>query len=319
MSGIVLAGVLLCFSLVAASEISVSSKVDKSEINIGDRVQYEITVSFPATGVIELPSVLGNLGSFEVKEYDVSEPKKIASGREQSWKFIISTFTVGQYTLPPQVVEYTPENDTTKHRLYTEPIVINVLRSTPESTKDIADITGLAKLIGNKNLFWLWIILGIILLAVPGIYLLMKRMKKKRNQISPPKPPYEEAREALSLLRRQDLVAQGKQKSYCFALSEILRRYITRRFGIEALESTTEEFLEKIEPAAFTRAQKDSMKLFCESTDPVKFANFSLSAEEANTVFSQVNTIVEQTKPRIEVEQKPAGGTEKPESGVAKI
>ena len=49
-----------------------------------------------------------------------------------------------------------------------------------------------------------------------------------------------------------------------------------------------------------TRAQKDIIALFCESTDPVKFANFPLSKEDADSVFTQVDTMVEQTKPRVE-------------------
>ncbi len=97
------------------AELIVTSNVDKSEITIGDKIRYQITVQYPDTGTLELPSVLGNLGGFEVKEYEVSQPKKIKNGREQTWNFFISTFTTGQYSLPPQLVEYTPENDTVEY------------------------------------------------------------------------------------------------------------------------------------------------------------------------------------------------------------
>lgn len=77
------------------SGLDISSQVDRSEISIGDRIQYEIKVVYPAEGRVELPSVLGNLGSFEVKDYQASDPKPAGSLKIQTWRFILSTFTVG--------------------------------------------------------------------------------------------------------------------------------------------------------------------------------------------------------------------------------
>jgi uncharacterized membrane protein YgcG len=89
--------------------LDISSQVDRSEITIGDQMHYEIKVVYPAKGRIELPSVLGNLGAFEVKDYQASEPKPAGTLQIQTWSFTLSTFTVGKYMIPPQQVVFVPE------------------------------------------------------------------------------------------------------------------------------------------------------------------------------------------------------------------
>ncbi|MFC1586286.1 BatD family protein [Fibrobacterota bacterium] len=295
------------------AELTVDSRVDKSEITIGDRLRYEINVHYPASGILELPSVLGNLGSFEVKQYDVSEPTKTAAGRERTWEFVLSTFTVGQYTIPPQLVEYTPENDTVRQVIYTEPIVINVKRTSPETVKDIADITGLAVLKAGINKFWILLLVVLAGGCAMAVWIYHRR-KQSRNMTPPPKPPYEEAVLLLEQLKKEGLPARQLHKQYCFRLSEILRRYLTRRFAIDALESTTEEFLEKITSIDLTQAQRDRIDGFCRKTDPVKFADFSLTQEEAAEAFKAVDTIVHQTRPRREQDENAGKKTKEKEA-----
>jgi hypothetical protein len=310
-------GLLIClwlFSLIAvqAAEIQVSSGVDQSEITIGDKIKYRITVQFPETGTLELPSVLGNLGSFEVKDYEVSDPVETETGREQTWEFTLSTFTVGEYTLPPQIIEYTPEDDTVKQVLYTEPIVITVKRTTAETVKDIADITGLAAIRGGWSGVWIF---GIIAFLAGNALFFWYYFKKRKlsKRPPPPKPPYEEAVELLTALKNKNLPDSGLCKEYCFALSEILRHYITRRFAIDAMESTTEEFLEKIQGIGLTLAQKTTIAEFCSTTDPVKFADVTLSSEEAARVYEQVEALVYQTRPR--VIEEPGAKNPEPKAG----
>ena len=134
------------------ASLDISSQVDRSEITIGDRIQYEIKVVYPEEGRVELPSVLGNLGSFEVKDYQASDPKEAGKLLIQTWRFDLSTFTVGKYTIPPQQVAYRQGADTAAAVCFTQPIEINVIRTSPETVKDIADIAPLAEVEGRAAL-----------------------------------------------------------------------------------------------------------------------------------------------------------------------
>lgn len=285
--------------------LDISSQVDKSEITIGDRIQYEIKVVYPADGQVELPSVLGNLGAFEVKDYQVSDPKPAGSLKIQTWRFNLSTFTVGKYTLPPQQLAYRHGTDTTAVNYFTQPIEINVVRTSPETIKDIADIAPLADVKNGQP--WLAYGLGALVLLALAI-LLWKRLRRRRivpETVKPQLPPFEEAMEKLGELKGLALIRQNRAREFCFSLSELLRRYISRRFGIDALESTTSEFLESVRKLQITSAQKEWLAEFCDSTDLVKYADAPLLETDAQGLLSQTEEFLRQTKPR---EETPAAG-----------
>ncbi len=276
--------------------LDISSQVDRSEITIGDRIQYEIKVVYPNQGHVELPSVLGNLGAFEVKEYQVSEPKPAGKLQIQTWHFNLSTFTVGKYTLPPQQVAYRNGTDTAATVFFTQPIEINVIRTSPETVKDIADIAPLAKVPGGKP--WLLYALGGLLLLALGL-IVWKRIRKNTSVKleKAPLPPFEEAMEKLAGLKNLALLKENQAGEFCFQLSELLRRFISRRFGIDALESTTSEFLEDVRKLPITRSQKEWLEKFCAATDLVKFADAPLTVNEAESWIQQTEDFLQQTKP----------------------
>jgi hypothetical protein len=280
----------------AKGSLDISSQVDRSEITIGDRVQYEIKVVFPADGRVELPSVLGNLGSFEVKDYQASDPKPAGKLQIQTWHFNLSTFTVGKYTLPPQQVVYRQGTDTNAVIYFTQPIEINVVRSSAETVKDIADIAGLAEVKGQRP----WLIYGLGLLAFLVLAILLWTRLRKPTMLpaeKPPLPPFEEAMEKLSGIKNLALIRQNRPRDFCFILSELLRRYISRRFGIDALESTTSEFLADVKGLPITAAQKEFLGIFCSTTDLVKFADAALLESDAGPLLTKVEEFLRQTKP----------------------
>ncbi len=288
----------------AQGSLEVSSQVDRSEITIGDRVQYEIKVVFPADGRVELPSVLGNLGAFEVKDYQVSDPKPAGNLQIQTWHFNLSTFTVGKYTLPPQQVAYRHGSDTAATVYFTQPIEINVVRTSAETVKDIADIAPLAEVRSGQP--WLaYGMGGLVLLALAVLFWKRLRRRAAPPAEKPPLPPFEEAMERLAGLKSLALLRQNRAGEFSFILSELLRRYISRRFGIDALESTTSEFLADVQKLPVTKAQKDWLGQFCETTDLVKYADAPILESEAADLLTRTEDFLRQTKPREEAAATP--------------
>jgi len=282
--------------------VDITAKVDRSEITIGDRIQYEIDITYPSTGHVELPAVLGNLGAFEVKEYK-TENNKMQDGRTLTKHlFTISTFTVGPYTLPPQRVEYREGTDTATLALYTQPTEIKVKRTAPENVKDIADIADVADLLEPPP--WCLIGVGVLLAGLAG-YFLWRKLNPKQATVgdAPRLPPYEEVLKRLTDLRTADLPKNNQLREFAFALSEVLRNYVGRRFGIEALESTTVEFLEKAATLPLTQAQQEWLHIFCDALDPLKYATAGIASSEAERLMNELQEFAEQTKPRPEPEQ----------------
>ena len=50
-----------------AFDVSVKANVDNAQVFVGDMFNYEISVTAPDSAIVDLPSFVGNLGSFEVK------------------------------------------------------------------------------------------------------------------------------------------------------------------------------------------------------------------------------------------------------------
>ncbi|MDQ3000878.1 MAG: BatD family protein [Fibrobacterota bacterium] len=278
------------------TSLDISSQVDRSEITIGDRIQYEIKVVFPAEGHVELPSVLGNLGSFEIKDYQASDPKEAGNLRIQTWRFNLSTFTVGKYTIPPQQVAYRHGTDTSAVVHYTQPIEINVIRTSAETVKDIADIATLAQLESGPP----WLAYGLAAVFLLAVALLLWRRFRRKPAlviIKPALPPFEEAMAKIAGVKDLGLIRQNRAREFCFILSEALRRYLSRRYGIDALEATTAEFLDRSRKLPVTAAQKQWLAEFSEGTDLIKFANALLLESDATAMLAKVEEFLRQTKP----------------------
>jgi hypothetical protein len=304
------------------ASLDISSQVDRSEITIGDQIHYEIKVVYPAKGRIELPSVLGNLGSFEVKDYQVSDPKPAGNLELQTWKFTLSTFTVGKYMIPVQQVVYLPEgaslpapkagNDSVTGDsasaqgpealppgaavYYTQPIEINVVRTSPETVKDIADIAGPVET--GKPFPWLayGLVMGIITGA--AAFLLLRRRHVKAAVEKPLPPPFEEAMARLADINSGAMVRANRGRELCFLLSEVLRRYVTRRWGVDAIDMTTTEFLAEARKLPVTAAHKEFIVRFAEGTDLVKFADAPILESEAETLLARLKEFLTQTRPK---------------------
>ena len=312
----------------SAGEVEVNSSVDRSEITVGDVIHYEIRVEYPAEGRVELPSLLGNLGSFEVKDYQVSDAKPTGNRVTQTWSLRLSTFTVGKYMIPPQEVIFQPQDsvggsrhgdssgsagaiDTTAHgkngaAYMTQPIEINVARTSPETVKDIADIAALAVVVEGQP----WLLYGLIaagLCGLAGFFWFRSRRKSETASEKPMLPPFEEAMEKLAALKSVSFASQNRYKEFGFLLSELLRRYISRRFNVEALESTASEFLELLNDLPITSAQKDWLAGFSEASDLVKFAEAPLTEKQAQEWLTGTENFLRQTRPQ---ENVPTAGKE---------
>ncbi len=290
----------LCPPLMATSDslstkIEINASVDRSAITIGDRIHYSIEVTYPQGGRVSLPSVLGNLGAFEVKDYKTSESQAKDGRKIEKHLFEISTFTVGPYTLPPQQVEVRFGQDTTPLILYTQPTGIQVNRTSPENVKDIADIDEVVDL--PRKIPWLPIALAFGVLAIVG-YLLWIKYERKAGQVKeiPLLSPHEEALKNLTALNAIQHLRQNRAREFAFALSEILRNYVGRRYTIDALESTTPEFLERIKPLDLSVSQQDWIRGLCETLDQTKYATGGILESDAELWIQETKKFVERTK-----------------------
>lgn len=301
-------------ALLSAEEelIRVNSSVDKSTITIGDRVLYTLEIIYDSS-INLLPLNLGaNLGAFEVKDYKTYPEKKNKQGQMvNKSEYVITTFTTGEYVIPPLEIGYLTA-DSVEHSIKSEPLAIMVesVIATAEDTTDIRGLKPQASVPANYLPYI--IIVAVLLLLGGGIWYWRYRKlhpKPKEEEAEPPIPPWEEALSALSELESSDLLETARVKLYYLRLSEIVKRYLERRFRIAAVDMTTYEIKQNMRKARFDSWLYERSRDFLESADLVKFAKYIPSSEEIENDFSSARYIVEETIPVVVAE----GAVVKPE------
>lgn len=281
--------------------ISVSSRVDKARITIGDLIHYSVTVTHDDSVKVDMPGFAANLGGFEIRDYKVQDPRKVNGKIVTEADYTISTFFTGAFEIPPLTIHYTMGADTVQHTLTTEKIGIQVESLKASEAGDIRDVKPPVEIPRNwwYTLRWYILGLGAILLILAGL-LIYRRHKAGKSLLpvrqTPPRPAHEIALEALDRLTASDLLTQGEIKQFYIELSEIIREYINGRYFVVALEMTTTEVLDGLSTQNLETEVYDLFRSFLWNCDMVKFAKYRPSEKEHQSAVQMVYDIVEKTR-----------------------
>jgi hypothetical protein len=282
------------------SVISVESHVDRATITIGDRILYTLIVTSDPEVKLEPLALGSNLGAFEVKDYKIYDQEKTKEGKNvNKSEYLITTFTTGEYVIPPITVNYTdPQSE--KKQIKSEPLFI-LVKSVGASESDKEDIRGLKLPIDMRGTYWAYLlILPVLALLVAGGFLYYRL--KARGIALPEKPEevqklaWEVALFELDSLSKSGLWKKRRAKRYFTVLSDIVRRYLECAYEISALDRTTEEIRGEIKRVKLDHEVGElisGLLFFC---DLVKFAKYVPSTEEAEESLNHAYSIVNLTK-----------------------
>ncbi len=157
---------------------------------------------------------------------------------------------------------------------------------------DILDIKPLLKL----ELFWVWVLLAVLCLAVLyGLYRVFR--KKKKEVFLPPVPirvysPRELALKSLQELDALQLLEHGQFRKYYFRASEILKHFLEDEFKIQAVDTTTEEIHSHLQKSEFLSAsEKTTVEKTLREMDLVKFAKLVPSQIEIRHLREELGSL----------------------------
>ena len=183
----------------------------------------------------------------------------------------------------PPSVRTTPDHSTLTPAA---PVPSKVL---PSSEDDIRDIRQPRHVPSP----WPWVAAaaGVFVLSAIGF----AAWKRFRRQNSCALLPSEVALQDLE--RARMLMNTDYAREYCFAVSQIIRRYIEAQFGIHAPRLTTEEFLRELVEARETRLTSHCTLLsdFLQHCDLAKFARWRCSLADLEALHASAKTFVQQT------------------------
>jgi hypothetical protein len=286
----------------ANSPLTINAEIDKPTVTTGDIITYTITLKHEFD-VITITPDFDSVSEFNLIERITSEPRETGKGLiEQKYSAKFRADKVGTYAIAPVRVPFKiKEKNTEKYipgEVLSQKITIEVasvlrLQGEPTDIKDIKDIVE----VDRNWVPWFFWGLNIILLTIV-LYLLWKYRKTKHpnpTKEAPALSTHEIAFRELDTLKRKGLLERGNAREHFFELSEILRRYLGKRYIFPALDWTTEEIAEyfknqeKIELASRTEANRILKK-----SDLIKFAK--AQALPGTDEIEPVRTFIESTR-----------------------
>jgi hypothetical protein len=280
----------------SAPGITIETAVDKSEINIGDLINYRLTIFHDSSIVLTPPPIGANLGAFDVKDYQTDVATKLEDGRiKTESRFLLTTFTTGNYIIPPIPIEFQLPDSTVKY-LISEPTPIKV-KSLLADSSDTADIRDIKGPIAFKSggLWRYYLAAGVIIISAIVAFIYWRIRKKRKGQGEPvdPRKPWEIAFEDLAMLKEKDYPTKGEFKQFYIELTEIIRDYMQRIYRMPVLDMTTEEFLGRIFEEDISDELYRRLKGFLYFADLVKFAKLVPEPERTGADFDEAVGIIE--------------------------
>ncbi len=298
----IVASVLLFPSLggVSAQEAIriLSHDFDPDDITIGDPVRLRLRIEADENLHIYLDPI--DRSEHEHLEVDKPQLERIKSESPPTGKahyevtYPLRAFAIGKHTLPPITIKYTSA-DGDSGSIQTPTYLFEVRAVKPPSDTEMKGIKGP----WSVPLNWLLYILAalLVIVVIGAIIFLYFRRRAKPMDPQPEalsqRQPHEIAYEQLNRIEGMNWVAQGEMKIFHTEISHVIRQYIAARYHVPALELTTQELLDRLQPEDIPT---ELVQHFFTNCDWVKFARYSPTKPQAHERMKEARRIVDETK-----------------------
>lgn len=296
---LLLAVCLLAGFTAEAQQTLIDVKVDTADILIGEQTTLHVTVTTDPNRRIIIP-LPGDTLMTGVEVLSVSDADStVADGRLVIRRdILVTSFDSSLYLLPPFVAidgADTIESNQVALKVSTVPVDVD----NPEQFYDIKDVWKPPFVLADYYPWIFGVLTALFIICVIGY--LIQRYRRHRSEVpvkpaEPELPPYEVAIRELDSIKDQKLWQQGLNKEYYTQVTDTLRRYISRRYGVNAMEKTSEEILAIIERETDERSVYDTLRQVLRLSDYVKFAKLHPLPDENDESMRNAYLFVNQTK-----------------------
>lgn len=285
--------ILLILAVVSHAQVQVTASVDSTKILIGGRSHYFITVYAPKGTKISFPEF--NNKKEIVSDVEVLSAKSDTADANSKVRirriYTITAWDAKRYTIPAQKVIVGGATKTTGNvTLDVQAVPVDTVKSTPMPPDDI-----------QKVPFswgeWVPVISVIVfaLILICFVFYLYRNLCHKKNGRALKKARalsyYEQAKHDLSEIAANKML-YAEQKAYYTDVTNVLRKYISQRYNINALEMTSHEILESMKDVC----DVSELKVVFNTADLVKFAKYSTDANDMTYYLDSIIHFIDSTK-----------------------
>ena len=296
------------FSIVSFAQVK--SSIDPTKIKIGEQITYKIEVEADSTDLVIFPEGQTFSPLEMIESYKADTTKNNAKFNVIK-KYGLTQFDSGSYTIPRQkIIIGTKE-------YFTDSLRVEVNNILVDSTKQgLYDIKPFIKVGKSSSDWWKTALIIIAILAIIAFlmywFIWRKKPLTEAEEIAL-LPPYERAKMALKKLDESNYLQQSELKDYYSELTFIIRRYLDEKVYNRALESTTDELINRLNllkdgnQIELTIGDIRNIETILKRADLVKFAKSAPDVELAridrNTIDLEIDN-VKQALPEPTEEEK---------------
>ena len=278
------------------SGVSARAWVDSTDYLIGDPITVHVVVEHPKGATVQ-PVLEDTLAGFALL-HRIPPTRQGENATETG--VVVARYDSGSATVPPLVYFYSLPG-AAPDTVSTPPVAVTIHTvpvDTSQAFKDLKPPLSVPWTLAEIALY-----AGMILLVAALGYLAYwywkkrKRVERGEVYVPPPKAPHVLAYEELAALKEKKLWQQGLIKQYYSEVTEVLRRYIERRFEVMALEETTDEILAGLRSKQLDNGVMAETEKILKRADLVKFAKYTPGIPEHEEMMVVVYNVVDKTKP----------------------
>ncbi|HYW95502.1 MAG TPA: hypothetical protein VE870_07950 [Bacteroidales bacterium] len=297
---LVAAAILLAFSAAYSQDVAINSSIDNDSLLIGSQMNFNIGVTLPKGSYVVLNGP-GESVDQGIEVINSTIDSSMNGDRvDINYKYLITSFDSGRYTIPSY--KMTVKSGSVAEDFYTDSMQLFVYSPPVDTSANIKDVKAVinAPLTFREILPYAGGFLG-LLIVLAIIILLVRRMKGKepvRLKREVVVPPYVKALQTLDKLKLEKIWQKGRVKEYYVVLSDTVRKYVEEQFGVDAMESTTDETLQKFKRFAHDdHLLLEMLESLLNLSDLVKFAKEDPTPTENETNLNNAYLFVEKTRP----------------------
>ncbi len=288
-----------------ASGISTTVSLDTNIALIGDQVKFTISITRDDETQVLWPDLgkvmkVDSTREIEIVSTSPVDTVKKSGMSSESRTYLLTVFDSGYYVIPPATFKFKEPGTDSFQIALTEPLLLTIKGIEVDTTAGFKPIKDPLKMPFKISEIIKELGLGALVLAlIVAVVLYMSYRKKKPviiKRFVRKDPPHEIALNKLRQLEEKKLWQQGEIKPYYSELSEIIREYIEGRYNILALESTTDEIMERIVVTGISHKTREELNMMLQIADLVKFAKANPLPDEHKRFLDTMVEFVKNTK-----------------------
>ena len=295
----VLLSFLLCVFSINVNAQKIKASVDSLSIKIGQELTYKIEVEVDTTSLVVFPEGQTFQPLEMIESYQV-EATKLNDRFRLIKKYGLTQFDSGKYTIPRQKIVIGD------YEFLTDSLRVEVNNIVVDTTKQgLYDIKPIIEVDKSASKWWLYFLMILAILALIAFLLYWFIWREKpltEEEKAALLPPYERAKLALQALDNAHYLENNEIKAYYSDLTQIIRKYLDEKVYDHALESTTDELINRLnllrEGNQIDISKEDikNIETILKRADLVKFAKSKPDIELARLDRNAIDVEIDQVK-----------------------